>query len=135
MSDEFDDDVAPRPELPKEVADKLHADWGEFHAVETSAGWVAMKCASRTQYDRYQAMIFKEAERPKAGEYIAKACIIYANGTFADSADKDKGQALVRKALDDMFNSRPGIIATCANCALEASGVDTDATVKKYAAS
>ena len=135
MKDDFDDDVTPKEDLPTEVADKLKASFGEFAAVKTTAGWVAMKCPRKATYDRYHAMLYKEAERAPAQEFISKACIIYANGVFADAEDEKGGQLQVRAAFSAMLDKKPGIISACANCALEAAGVDSEATTKKYGAS
>lgn len=132
MADEFD---APEEEvLPEDVVKALSA-FGEFSAVKTTAGWVAMKCAPKPTYDRYHAMLYKEAERAQAQEFLAKACIIYANGVIADASDAKLGQVPCRAELAKMLERRPGIIGACANCALEATGVDSDATAKKYGAS
>jgi len=132
---EFDETGAPKEELPSEVTDKLTADYGDFAAVKTAAGWVAMRCAKKVWYDRYHAMLYKENERAPAQEFIAKQCVIYANGVFAEASDEKSGSLQVRAALSAMLEKRPGIIGACANCALEATGVDSDATTKKYGAS
>lgn len=133
MADDFDSGVIE--ELPKEVSDKLAADFGEFHAIKTRLGWVAMRGANKPEYDRYFAMLVKENERAAAQTFISQTCVIFANGVFADPADTRGGQVQARAALTAMINKKPGIISNCAACALDATGVDGDATAKKYGAS
>jgi hypothetical protein len=132
MADEFE---LKDTTLPTDVEAKLLADYGDFAAVKTVAGWVAMKSATKTQYDRYYAMMHKENERAKAQEHIAHMCVVYANGVIADVSDARQGQVSTRAALAAMLEKKPGILGTVASCALEACGVDGDAETKKYGAS
>lgn len=129
MADEF------ASELPPDVVDKLTADYGDFAAVKTVLGWVAMRSASKPEYNRFYAASQKEGERGAAQENLSFMCCVYANGVFANPTDARNGQLEVRAALKVMLDKRPGMLSSLANCALEASGVDGDAATKKYGAS
>ncbi len=122
-------------ELPPDVESKLEADYGDFAAVRTVLGWVAMRSATKTEYNRFYTAAQKESERAVAQENLAYKCCIYANGVYANPADDKRGQDDVRAALKVMLDKRPGMLSSLANCALEASGVDGDAETKKYGAS
>jgi len=121
--------------LPQEVEDKLIADYGDFAAVRTVLGFVAMRSATKQEYNRFYVAAQKENERAVAQENLAFMCCIYANGVFANPSDARTGQNEVRAALKVMLDKRPGMLSSLANCALEASGVDGDAATKKYGAS
>jgi len=127
------DDIAS--DLPADVESKLTADYGDFAAVRTVLGFVAMRSATKPEYNRFYAASQKEGERAVAQEALAFKCVIYANGVYANPSDDKHGQDEVRAALKVMLDKRPGMLSSLANCALEASGVDGDAATKKYGAS
>lgn len=122
-------------DLPPEVVDKLTTDYGDFSAVKTVLGFVAMRSATKSEYNRFLAAFQKDAERVAAQENFALKCVIYANGVFANPSDSKRGQDEVQAALKAMLEKRPGILSALANCAASASGVDGDAETKKYGAS
>ncbi len=101
--------------IDPKVRAELEAAHGPVIAVKTVGGVFAFRIARRQEYDRYNALLFNEKTRPKAGEALCMMCIVWPNQVAFNSAV-------------DRF---PGIITTCVNPLLEHCGLDTEAAVGK----
>jgi hypothetical protein len=105
-----------KDKIPEEKLAELKAKHGDVVVVDTKCGDCAFRGANKGEYDRYQALLFKEATRPKAGETLVLATLVYPDSaTFAGYVQKF-----------------PGVVTTCTSPVLELSGVDGDADVKKH---
>ena len=107
--------------IPKDQLGALADKYGPICAVRTRAGVFGFRVAKRGEYDRYTAMIHNEKQRPKAAEYLVRACVIY------PGADERGALATLDTALERL----PGITMTCANPLIEHCGFDTEAEVGK----
>lgn len=113
--------LSDAPEVGEELiseaeAQQLRAKHGEFTVVKTKQGVVALRCPSRAEYQRYNALIFDEKKRPQAFEALVTTCIVKPDS----------------KTYLSWLEKSPGITETCLNAVLELAGVEKDAQTKKY---
>lgn len=114
----------PKPSvdlIPKDQLDSLTAKYGPVCAVKTRAGVFGFRVAKRGEYDRYTAMIYQDKARPKATEYLTRACVVWPGN------EPSAALALFDAAIDRL----PGIIMTCGNHLIEHCGFDSEAEVGK----
>lgn len=102
--------------LSEEVKAELEAKYSEFVAVQTTCGVSCHRTLTEQEYDRYQAMVFDDANRSKASKVAALLTLIYPD----------------QKTYQTWLSRKPGIAGTCSMKVLELSGYQENAVSKKY---
>lgn len=101
--------------IPEDVRKDLEHKHGEIFPFETPLGEVAFRQPRRSEYQRFQAKLHNEKQRHLAGEELIRTCVVYPE----------------LKALDDMLDARPFLIAKLANALIDwCSGGDGEAEGK-----
>lgn len=102
--------------IPEEKLAELRAKHSDVVVVDTKFGDCVFRSPNRSEYERWQSILFKESSRSKASVVLCTMTLVYPDAaTFNAYADK-----------------APGIFTTCASPILELAGVDGEAEVKKY---
>jgi CTP:molybdopterin cytidylyltransferase MocA len=78
--------------------------------------FVIVKRPPRSEFKRYRAMLFDDAQRPDAHETLTRACVVY-----------PEGEAFMRILAD-----QPALAQSIANKLIEAAGGDRELHVKKF---
>ncbi len=105
--------------LEPHVRAELEAKYPDgFVAVKTICGVACHRPLNEGEYDRYQAMLFDEKMRSKSNKVVAFGTLIHPK----------------TEVFQTWVKTKPGIIGTCANAALELTGFESDPLTKKYGA-
>lgn len=101
--------------IPEDVFQALEAQYGEIVEVETKGGPCAFRPCNRSEYDRYQSLIFEKKTQSKAAEVLVRATVVYPS--------KDEFNAILDKY--------PFTVSTCFSAVAEQSGLIMEPEVKK----